>query len=279
MNHSDFTIIEDNTRDRSDDFAGKPIHPIAGAIVHRLADSLNHSLSTGEKRRPSSFDAPLLSASTRSKRLQFRCRRREEEKPKILKFGRHESVRLLRLGRRSHLRERRMVRKSSQSPLAPEEPASADAAPSLPGSGSNVVLNEPRRRWARFAEMSGETAAECAAVCCCCPCGLVNLLVVVVVKLPAGLVRKALRRIRNRSRKKAAISRPKVGALNHNDLSIRRAALLATTGTEEAWPTKSPSEEILELEKVMWANFYGAGFWRSPSQREYSGKPPFQFPR
>ncbi|CAL9154805.1 unnamed protein product, partial [Musa hybrid cultivar] len=173
-----------------------------------------------------------------------------------------------------------MVRKRPQTPLPPEEPASAAAAASLTGSGSKtVVLKEPGRRRARFAEMAGETAAECAAVCCCCPCGLVNLLVVVVVKLPAGLVRKALRRIRNRSRKKAAVSRPKVGALNHDDVSIRRAALLATAGNKEAWPTKSPSEEILELEKVMLANFYGAGFWRSPSQRESSGKPLFQFPR
>lgn len=38
------------------------------------------------------------------------------------------------------------------------------------------------------------------------------------------------------------------------------------------WPVAAitaaavPSEEAGELEKEVWARFYGAGFWRSPSQ-------------
>ncbi|KAJ8565209.1 hypothetical protein K7X08_007785 [Anisodus acutangulus] len=64
-------------------------------------------------------------------------------------------------------------------------------------------------RKARFAEVAGVTAAECTAVFCCCPCGLVNLLVLAVYKLPAGLCRKALRRKRRRRLMKKGLLQPK----------------------------------------------------------------------
>ncbi|KAJ8570594.1 hypothetical protein K7X08_037566 [Anisodus acutangulus] len=57
---------------------------------------------------------------------------------------------------------------------------------------------------ARFAEVAGGTTAECTAVACCCPCGIVNLLVLAVYKVPAGLCRKALRK--NRRNRKCGIS-------------------------------------------------------------------------
>ncbi|GAB2272601.1 hypothetical protein Dimus_007423 [Dionaea muscipula] len=61
----------------------------------------------------------------------------------------------------------------------------------------------------RFAEVAGGTAAECAAVCCCCPCGIVDLLVLAVYKVPAGLCRKALRsRRRRRLIKKGSVPLP-----------------------------------------------------------------------
>lgn len=31
---------------------------------------------------------------------------------------------------------------------------------------------------------------------------------------------------------------------------------------------QGPDEEVMRLEKEMWERFYGAGFWRSPSQKE-----------
>ncbi|GLT96337.1 hypothetical protein SLE2022_139650 [Rubroshorea leprosula] len=46
---------------------------------------------------------------------------------------------------------------------------------------------------ARFAEVCGGTVAECTAVCCCCPCGIVELLMLAIYKVPAGLCRRALR--------------------------------------------------------------------------------------
>ncbi|WOK98487.1 hypothetical protein Cni_G07199 [Canna indica] len=154
----------------------------------------------------------------------------------------------------------------NRSPRLPEAPKSNASIPSVPVGGHNfAILKERKKQRARFAEMAGETAAECAAICCCCPFGLVNLLVVVAVKLPAGLVRRALRR---NSQKKTAIVRPRVGVFDDDDLIVHRGSVMALAGNEVTSPVRSPSEEMPELEKVMLAYFYGAGFWRSPSQRE-----------
>ncbi|KAA8550121.1 hypothetical protein F0562_001805 [Nyssa sinensis] len=46
----------------------------------------------------------------------------------------------------------------------------------------------------RIGEVAGGTAAECAAICCCCPCGLMNLLLLAVYKVPKGLCKKALKK-------------------------------------------------------------------------------------
>ncbi|KAK4377804.1 hypothetical protein RND71_004100 [Anisodus tanguticus] len=119
---------------------------------------------------------------------------------------------------------------------------------------------------ARFAEVAGGTTAECTAVACCCPCGIVNLLVLAVYKVPAGLCRKALRKNRrNRLMKKGLLP---AGAKGH--CSCDEMELIHT------YPISSPiavvdggetDKDALELEKEMWDKFYGAGFWRSPSQR------------
>ncbi|XP_074574889.1 uncharacterized protein LOC141831434 [Curcuma longa] len=116
---------------------------------------------------------------------------------------------------------------------------------------------EEERRARRLAEAAGETAAECAAICCCFPCCVAKLLVIVAVKLPAGLVRCALRHRRARARSswnREATERKELGASEDKPA--------------EAFPARSPSEAMYELENVMRDNFYGAGFWRSLSQRE-----------
>lgn len=119
-------------------------------------------------------------------------------------------------------------------------------------------------RKARFAEVAGGTAAECAAVCCCCPCGLVNLLVLAVYKLPAGLCRKALRRKRRRRINKKGIKQ----CDDNSELSIHPynggAASLAVV---DGGRSLESDKDVVALEKEMWSKFYGAGFWRSPSQR------------
>ncbi|XP_068635587.1 uncharacterized protein [Aristolochia californica] len=114
----------------------------------------------------------------------------------------------------------------------------------------------------RIAEVAGGTAAECAAVCCCCPCGIVNLLVVAVVKLPAGLCRRAIKK--NRLRKRAK---------KHGMLPLKRPVEMElqihAMDAMGLWPPeKSPSAVVSEMEKEMWAKFYSTGFWRSSSRRE-----------
>ncbi|KAK4380672.1 hypothetical protein RND71_002534 [Anisodus tanguticus] len=118
-------------------------------------------------------------------------------------------------------------------------------------------------RKARFAEVAGGTAAECAAVCCCCPCGLVNLLVLAVYKLPAGLCRKALRRKRRRRLMKKGPLQPKRQCgCDESELSIGASFAVVDGGS-----SLESDEDVVALEKDMWSKFYGAGFWRSPSQR------------
>lgn len=146
------------------------------------------------------------------------------------------------------------------------QPASSRRRSPPPAAVSQQLLipKEPPEPGARCGEVAGGTAAECAAVVCCCPCGLVNLLVLAAVWLPAGLCRRALRRKRKRGKKKAGRLRSRVGFMDDEDFGLPRVVPL----TPESWPAKSPSMEVSEKEKEMWAQFYSAGFWRSPSQRE-----------
>ncbi|KAF5747752.1 hypothetical protein HS088_TW05G00479 [Tripterygium wilfordii] len=126
---------------------------------------------------------------------------------------------------------------------------------------------------ARIAEVAGETTAECAAICCCCPCGLVNLLLLPIYKVPAGLCRRALRRKRLQrlmTKKDLLPPRHKRCQCGYCDDTEMQIHPFCEEQEEEFQKTTSKEEEkaVEELEKEMWARFYGAGFWRSPSQRE-----------
>ncbi|CAA2990892.1 Hypothetical predicted protein [Olea europaea subsp. europaea] len=117
-------------------------------------------------------------------------------------------------------------------------------------------------REVRLAEVAGGTVAECAAVCCCCPCGLANLLVLAVYKLPAGLCRKALRRKRHRRMIKNGLLPSRKCGCDDKELQILTIpSPMAMVNAQES------DKDVAELEKEMWEKFYGAGFWRSPSQR------------
>ncbi|KAG5628633.1 hypothetical protein H5410_000350 [Solanum commersonii] len=122
-------------------------------------------------------------------------------------------------------------------------------------------------RKARLAEVAGGTAAECAAVCCCCPCGLVNLLVMAVYKLPAGLCRKALRRKRRRRLMKKKILQSQCSSCDDSELSIHPIDGATTLAVVDGGNSLKSDEDVVALEKEMWSKFYGAGFWRSPSQK------------
>ncbi|KAE8684864.1 hypothetical protein F3Y22_tig00111105pilonHSYRG00602 [Hibiscus syriacus] len=118
---------------------------------------------------------------------------------------------------------------------------------------------------ANLGEFCGGTTAECVAVCCCCPCGIANLLVLVIYKVPAGLCRRAFRL--KRRRKKGLFQtrngcRCEEGELSDGSMICVKDILLGMKVSEE------DDEALFKLEEEMWEKFHGTGFWRSPSQRE-----------
>ncbi|KAF4371048.1 hypothetical protein CsatB_028424 [Cannabis sativa] len=128
----------------------------------------------------------------------------------------------------------------------------------------------------RIGELAGGTAAECAAVCCCFPCALMNLLVLAVYKVPAGLCRKAWakRKKRQRLAKMGLLPQRPSGpsGLTRDELEaeIKRVkeASLEQDKINGGGSNQGATSTVDLLEEEMWERFYGAGFWRSPSQRE-----------
>ncbi|XP_068650746.1 uncharacterized protein [Aristolochia californica] len=114
----------------------------------------------------------------------------------------------------------------------------------------------------KFVETAGMTTAECAAVCCCWPCGLLDLVVTAVVKLPAGLCRRAIRNKQRKRRVKRLCALPR----RHHDDDLQ---IHPVDDMMIPWlPESSPSALVSEFEKEMWTVFYNTGFWRNPSARE-----------
>ncbi|KAL1566089.1 hypothetical protein AAHA92_01735 [Salvia divinorum] len=154
-----------------------------------------------------------------------------------------------------------MTRQQRQIPLRHSSSLVARRQPLLEAKGGGGPQD---RLTARLAEVVGGTTAECAAVCCCCPCGLVNLLVLAVCKVPAGLCRKALRRKRRHRLVKMGL-RPAAAAAkctcDEKDFQIRP---VPAPDSSESVPD---STEVIELDKEMFDRFYAGGFWRSSSAR------------
>lgn len=129
----------------------------------------------------------------------------------------------------------------------------------------------PRRR--RAGEIAGGVAADCAAVCCCCPCTVMNILVLAVVRLPAGLCKRAIRR-RKRHRlqkmKNGMYSQQQIiyGGNSPMTLEEHLSEEMKEDGGDDAAEKWDGGSEAARWEKEMWAQFHGTGFWRSPSQRQ-----------
>jgi hypothetical protein len=115
-------------------------------------------------------------------------------------------------------------------------------------------------------EVAGGTAAGCTAVCCCLPCVVVEVVVLATVRAPAALCRKAARARRGvagRRRSASAGQAAEMYDLLVDDGGVAEAAAFA----EDIMPLPAGEDSVeLEKENEMWAKFYGAGFWRSPSQ-------------
>ncbi|KAG2308370.1 hypothetical protein Bca52824_028118 [Brassica carinata] len=143
---------------------------------------------------------------------------------------------------------------------------------SSPSTTMKMSKHAERRK---VGEVAGGAAAECAAVCCCCPCAVVNLVVLAVYKVPAAVCKKAWKRSKRRR------------------FMIKRHGLLASAtaskGSESTVHARLKEDDLTDefvvfekneancelndgimLEDEMLEHFYGAGFWRSPSQRDTS---------
>ncbi|KAK2640880.1 hypothetical protein Ddye_022643 [Dipteronia dyeriana] len=135
---------------------------------------------------------------------------------------------------------------------------------SIPKSTKDEVRHHEHnnnKKGKKFGEVAGGTAAECAAVCCCCPFTVMNLLVLAVYKVPAGLCKKVWRkRQRIMGKKKKQVGGLLMGPTCGVDCGAQKQELLVSE--------KNDKDADLELEKEMWDQFRGTGFWRSPSQRE-----------
>ncbi|KAL9674272.1 hypothetical protein QQ045_030543 [Rhodiola kirilowii] len=123
---------------------------------------------------------------------------------------------------------------------------------------------------ARFAEVAGGTAADCAVICCCCPFAILNVVFLTLYTLPVGICRKLLRsKQRRRLLKKEVVCRRRctcgceVGEVVGQIYPVGNCASL-----NEVEKLDHEEEEIMRLEKEMWATFYSTGFWRSPSQKD-----------
>ncbi|CAK7342129.1 unnamed protein product [Dovyalis caffra] len=136
----------------------------------------------------------------------------------------------------------------------------------------------------RFGELAGGTTAECAAICCCCPCGLINLLVLTIYKVPAGICRRALRRKRRQKVIKKGLLPPRTRSCrcgcDDTELQIHPMSCVDDSFREfDEEVTLKEEEAMVKLEKEMWETFYGTGFWRSPSQKELPFKRSIGSPR
>lgn len=138
---------------------------------------------------------------------------------------------------------------------------------SAPTKRRQPLLQSQPSHSSSFAEVAGGTTAECVAVCCCCPCGLVNLLVLAIYKVPAGLCRRALKKKRRQKLKKQGllpVKRSRKCRCGCDDLELELHQVVSSVDVN----TKESDKAVVELEKEMWDKFYGTGFWRSPSQRD-----------
>ncbi|EOA28042.1 hypothetical protein CARUB_v10024215mg [Capsella rubella] len=132
-------------------------------------------------------------------------------------------------------------------------------------------LSKERRK---VGEVAGGAAAECAAVWCCCPCAVVNLMVLAVYKVPAAVCKKAWRRSKRRrfTRKRHGLlaSATAEGSESTVHARLKEDDLTAEIVFEECHVSGGDLNDVVRLENEMLERFYGAGFWRSPSQRDTS---------
>ncbi|KAG2310113.1 hypothetical protein Bca52824_021670 [Brassica carinata] len=135
------------------------------------------------------------------------------------------------------------------------------------------------------AEFCGGTAADFAALCCCGPCSVVSLVVLAVYRIPRGLCRRAIRRMRRRRLAKKENGDSKLSKVGSSKFAVHpveskddeedldKLAIELKEEGEEKEEGEGEDEEAVALEKEMWNRFYNSGFWRSLSQVETASSP------
>ncbi|KAL1821193.1 hypothetical protein ACET3Z_016062 [Daucus carota] len=121
----------------------------------------------------------------------------------------------------------------------------------------------------RFNEVAGGTTAEIAAIACCAPFSIADLLVLAVYKVPTGLCRKALREKRQRRlMRKGSLLVPLRGHDHTCDCGhcYDMDAEFQTGDPVIMAEAMENDGDMKQLEKEMWEQFYGTGFWRSHSR-------------
>ncbi|WOG94586.1 hypothetical protein DCAR_0313882 [Daucus carota subsp. sativus] len=116
-------------------------------------------------------------------------------------------------------------------------------------------MDDDHRRRRRFGEVAGGATAECAVMCCCIPVAIVNLLVLAVYKVPAGIGRKVWRR-----RKKERLLRRRREDVGENFGENFGSGSDVSDAFGEGGGLDFGDSE-------MWDELYGTGFWRVPSQK------------
>lgn len=166
---------------------------------------------------------------------------------------------------------------SSSSSLSRKQPSlrRSLSTPSLCGGGSTT------------AECCGGTTASCAALCLCGPCSVVNLVVLAVYKVPRGLCRRAIRRMRRRRLAKKELlesgdCEKKLSKVGSSQFAVHPLEskdedglhkTVSTMGLTEEEEEEEEDEAVIALENEMWNRFYSGGFWRSLSQAETASSP------
>ncbi|KAI4364157.1 hypothetical protein MLD38_020287 [Melastoma candidum] len=111
----------------------------------------------------------------------------------------------------------------------------------------------------RVVEGAGRATADCAAVWCCCPCGVANLILFAVYRVPAGICRRAIGR-----RRKGRETLGKGGGRECEEDGGGISMLGNLVEMKEGYA--DGNEEVRLLDEEMLKKFYETGFWRSPSR-------------
>ena len=134
------------------------------------------------------------------------------------------------------------------------------------GRGQEEQEHDPQPGCGR--EAAGQAAASCAAVCCCCPMALLEIILLVAVRLPTDLVRRARMR-RRRLRRSGKGNASLTGS--SKAMVAAEAVLEADEAAAGARRAEAEDEAAEELERhIMGSRLYGAGFWRTASSRSSS---------